>query len=80
MSSGELAGGGPAFYPLAAMTESGKSGDPKRSERLKAALRENLKRRKAQERSRAQAGGPRAEADDSSARPGKTGDPRPARR
>ena len=34
---------------------SGKSGDPKRSERLKAALRDNLKRRKAQVKARAQA-------------------------
>jgi len=32
-----------------------KSGDPKRTERLKAALRDNLKRRKAQERARSQA-------------------------
>jgi hypothetical protein len=41
---------------LAAMTgRSGKSGDPKRTERLKAALRENLKRRKAQEKARVRA-------------------------
>ena len=33
---------------------SGKSGDSKRAERLKAALRDNLKRRKAQERARAE--------------------------
>jgi hypothetical protein len=40
---------------LSAMTGgSGKSGDPRRAERLKAALRDNLKRRKAQERARAQ--------------------------
>lgn len=32
-----------------------KSGDPKRAERLKAALRDNLKRRKAQVKARAQA-------------------------
>jgi hypothetical protein len=40
------------------MTGSGKSGDTKgdqkRAERLKAALRDNLKRRKAQERARAE--------------------------
>jgi len=40
------------------MTGSGKSGDPKgdqkRAERLKAALRDNLKRRKAQMKARAQ--------------------------
>jgi hypothetical protein len=41
---------------LAAMTgRSGKSGDPKRAERLKAALRDNLKRRKAQEKARVRA-------------------------
>jgi len=34
---------------------SGKSGDPRRAERLKAALRDNLKRRKAQVKARAQA-------------------------
>ena len=33
-----------------------KSGDQKRAERLKAALRDNLKRRKAQVKARAQAG------------------------
>jgi hypothetical protein len=33
---------------------SGKSGDPRRTERLRAALRENLKRRKAQMKARAQ--------------------------
>ena len=50
-----LAGCAPAFYPLAAMTGgSGRSGDPRRSERLKAALRDNLKRRKAQVKARAQ--------------------------
>jgi hypothetical protein len=35
------------------MAGSGKSGDQKRAERLKAALRDNLKRRKAQGRGRA---------------------------
>jgi hypothetical protein len=56
MSSVPLAGCAPAFYPLAAMTGgSGKSGDPRRTERLKAALRDNLKRRKAQVKARAQA-------------------------
>jgi hypothetical protein len=40
---------------LAAMTGgSGKSGDSKRAERLKAALRDNLKRRKAQVKGRSQ--------------------------
>ena len=40
---------------LAVMTgRSGKSGDPKRTERLKAALRDNLKRRKAQVKARTQ--------------------------
>ena len=59
LSSSELAGGGPAIYPFAPMTGSEKSGDPHRSQRLKAALRENLKRRKAQAkvRARAQAAG-----------------------
>ena len=53
MSSVPLAGDGPAFYLCAAMTGgSGKSGDPKRGERLRAALRENLRRRKAQARGR----------------------------
>ncbi len=38
------------------MTSSGgKSGEPKRTERLKAALRDNLKRRKAQAKARSQA-------------------------
>jgi hypothetical protein len=37
------------------MTGSGKSGDLKRGERLKAALRDNLKRRKAQAKARSQA-------------------------
>jgi hypothetical protein len=41
---------------LAAMTgRSGKSSDPKRTERLKAALRDNLKRRKAQAKGRSPA-------------------------
>jgi len=56
MSSVPLADGGPAFYPLAVMTGgSGKSGNARRAERLKAALRDNLKRRKAQLKARAQA-------------------------
>jgi hypothetical protein len=55
MSSIPLADGGPAFYPLAVMTGgSGKSGNSRRAERLKAALRDNLKRRKAQLKARAQ--------------------------
>jgi hypothetical protein len=55
MSSVPLAGCSPAFYPFAAMAGgSGKSGDPRRTERLRAALRENLKRRKAQMKARAQ--------------------------
>jgi hypothetical protein len=37
----------------------GKSGDARRAERLKAALRDNLKRRKAQLKARAQAEGER---------------------
>jgi hypothetical protein len=53
MSSATLAGGGRAFYGLMRMTGNDKrKGDPRRAERLKAALRENLKRRKAQERAR----------------------------
>jgi hypothetical protein len=36
-------------------SRSGKSSDPKRTERLKAALRDNLKRRKAQKKARVQA-------------------------
>jgi hypothetical protein len=42
---------------------SGKSGDPRRNERLRAALRDNLKRRKAQVKSRAQAAARAAEHD-----------------
>jgi hypothetical protein len=43
---------------LGAMTDkSGKSGELRRAERLKAALRDNLRRRKAQVKGRAQAGG-----------------------
>jgi hypothetical protein len=58
MSSAPLAGGAPAFYPFAAMTGgSGKSGDPRRAERLRTALRDNLKRRKAQAKARARAAG-----------------------
>jgi hypothetical protein len=45
------------------MQGSGKSGDPRRAERLKAALRGNLKRRKAQVKARAQAGARPAEHD-----------------
>jgi hypothetical protein len=37
------------------MTTGGKSGGPKRDERLKAALRENLRRRKAQAKARERA-------------------------
>ncbi len=48
-----------------------KSGDAKRAERLKAALRDNLKRRKAQERARAQA----AAKVTSPASPRESGDP-----
>src|SRR4051812_27405206 len=49
------------FIP-AVMVDGGKSGDLKRAERLKAALRANLKRRKAQSKSRSQAGATRGEA------------------
>ena len=42
-----------------------KSGDQKRAERLKAALRDNLKRRKAQERARTQAANGRGMGHDS---------------
>jgi hypothetical protein len=64
MSSVPLAGGASAFYPFAAMTGgSGKSGDLRRAERLKAALRDNLKRRKAQAKARAQAAGRAAKHD-----------------
>ena len=42
---------------------SGKSGDLRRAERLKAALRDNLKRRKAQQKARAQAARDAAEDD-----------------
>ena len=56
MSSVPLADRGKAFYPCAVMTGgSGKSGDLRRAERLKAALRDNLKRRKAQMKARSQA-------------------------
>jgi len=64
MSSVPLAGRGRAFYLCAAMTGgSGKSGDPRRAERLRAALRDNLKRRKAQLKARSQAAGKAAEHD-----------------
>jgi hypothetical protein len=43
--------------------KSGKSGDLRRAERLKAALRDNLRRRKAQVKARAQPGGRAAEHD-----------------
>jgi hypothetical protein len=49
---------------------SGKSGDARRAERLKTALRANLKRRKAQLKARAQAEGERQ---------GKPGSPPPKR-
>ncbi len=56
LSSVPLAGGGGGFYPCPPMTDkSGKSGDLRRAERLKAALRDNLKRRKAQMKARSQA-------------------------
>ena len=42
---------------------SGKSGDSQRAERLKAALRDNLKRRKAQAKARSQAAARAAERD-----------------
>jgi hypothetical protein len=51
-------------------TGAAKSGDP-RAERLKAALRENLKRRKAQARGRAEETG----SSPSSVRPRESGDP-----
>jgi len=50
-----LAGPWPTFYGFPAMAAGAKSGDPKRAERLKSALRENLKRRKAQEKARGRA-------------------------
>jgi hypothetical protein len=54
--SSVLAGHAAGFYLSAAMTGgSGKSGESRRAERLKAALRDNLKRRKAQAKARAQA-------------------------
>jgi hypothetical protein len=71
MSSGLLAGGGPASYPLAMTGGSGKSGDPRRSERLRAALRDNLKRRKAQLKARAQAGAKAVEHDSAEIAPHK---------
>jgi hypothetical protein len=51
------------------MTASGKSGDPKRAERLKAALRDNLKRRKAQVRARTQAASEPSERDSTNKSP-----------
>ena len=46
-----------AFIPVRMTGGSGKSGDLRRAERLKAALRDNLKRRKAQMKARSQAVG-----------------------
>ena len=58
------------------MTGSGKSGDPKRAERLKAALRDNLKRRKAQARRRSHAErGSERDSEREPARPRESGDP-----
>ena len=52
------------FYLYAAMMGgSGKSGDSRRVERLRVALRDNLKRRKAQVKARAQAAAKAAEHD-----------------
>ena len=48
-----------------------KSGDQKRDERLKAALRDNLKRRKAQLKARAQGANGTAKEHDSAGIPGK---------
>ena len=48
---------------------SGKSGDRKRAERLKAALRDNLKRRKTQAKARAQGPGQAAEHDSAGINP-----------
>jgi hypothetical protein len=45
------------FMPSGMTGGSGKSGDGKRNERLAAALRENLKRRKAQAKGRSAKGG-----------------------
>ena len=60
------------FYLFAAMTGgSGKSGQSRRAERLKAALRDNLKRRKAQLKARAQA----AVETPPAVRPRESGDP-----
>ena len=52
---------------------SGKSGDLRRAERLKAALRDNLKRRKAQVKARAEAA--KHDSGPLSARPRESGDP-----
>ena len=58
---------------------SGKSGDPRRTERLGAALRDNLKRRKAQLKARARAAAKAAEQESAQlpARPRESGDPEP---
>jgi len=55
MSSVPLAAAAPGFYPKPMTVKGGKSGDSRRAERLKTALRDNLKRRKAQMKARAQA-------------------------
>jgi hypothetical protein len=52
-----------AFISAAMTGGQGKSGDPGRNARLKAALRDNLKRRKAQQKARAQAAAATAEHD-----------------
>ncbi len=51
------------FIPVRMTGGSGKSGDLRRAERLKAALRDNLKRRKAQMKARSQAAGKAGEHD-----------------
>jgi hypothetical protein len=53
MSSVPLAAAAPGFYPKPMTGKGGKSGDSRRAERLKTALRDNLKRRKAQLKARA---------------------------
>jgi len=60
----------------------GKSGDPRRAERLKAALRDNLKRRKAQVKARACGASPPPGGGRSTAEDGREGvkeDPHPRR-
>jgi hypothetical protein len=64
MSSAQACGWGSGLLSVAGMSgKSGKSGDLKRAERLKTALRDNLRRRKAQLKARAQAAGQAAEHD-----------------